>query len=182
MKFKSAILAISLFGLMPFLINCKHNVVPVTPQTTSLSTQVVGTYTGTGHYMPGSKLIGDKTFTCTVPDWAQLLKSGTGSAIVSAVNDSTVNITLSGGIYSTQFSENFGLRKNGYQIYALSPQRINFYSDTKSLELAFTINTVTFISPDCVPVNKYYSPIVTYTGGPSFSYTSEENWEFTGKK
>lgn len=148
-----------------------------------LSEIVSGNYTGNGKYMPHLKSLGANTYDCTVPDWAALLKTGSASAIVSTINDSTINISLSGSIYLTGFNKNLTLRKNGNKIF--DPSGIlKFFIDTKSLQVAYTVPIIVF-ADGCKSVNSYYDVdegAITVPPYPRYSYTSIGNWEFSGTK
>ena len=147
-----------------------------------LSELVAGIYTGNGKFMPHLQSLG-KTYECSIPDWQSLLKSGTAKAVVNSINDSTINIVLSGNIYSTGFSRNFKLHKNGTQI-ADSMGIIKFYINTNSLQLN-EFSPYIRTSGSCIPINEYYSVSEGLIGSPPyprFSYTSIGSWEFIGSK
>lgn len=172
-------------GFVLILSSCTPNRDTGSPNTnnTTLAQIVTGTYSGSGKYMPHLQTIGTKTLTCIVPDWVGTLKSGTAATIVSIINDSTVNVVLTGSIYSNSFNSNFILVKNGNEV---SDRRgnIKYYIDTKSLQFAFS-NTIIQVGGGCTAVNKYYyvseGPI-TVPATPRYSYASIGNWEFIGKK
>ena len=151
--------------------------------TLSLSQKVAGNYSGNGKYMPADQSLGPNTYECTVPDWESFLQSGPATAIVSSINDTTVHIVLSGGIYSNSFNKNLILSGNGNEI---SDENgiVAFFIDTNSLQISFS-NIVWVGGSECVPVNKYYrvfDGIITYPPTPNHIYTSIETWEFNGNK
>lgn len=155
---------------------------PIAPEKT-LSEIVSGNYSGNGKYMPHLKSLGPNTYDCSVPDWASYLKTGSASANVSSINDSTINIALSGSIYLTGFNKDLKLIKNGNQIY--DPAGIlKFFIDTKSLQVAYSMPIIVF-GPGCNSVNSYYYVVegaISVPPTPRYSYTSIGAWEFNGTK
>lgn len=63
-----------------------------------------GSFSGNGKYMPGNIKLGTFT-TCQEPPWSSYQKFGNTNAIISVINDSTVNIKLTGSIYNNSFNK-----------------------------------------------------------------------------
>lgn len=147
----------------------------------SISEVVSGVYSGNGTFMPNHVLI-SKTEVCSVPAWESLVKKGTASAIVSAVNDSTVNIALNGEVYLTNLSRNFVLKRSGNQVSDQAGKLV-FYISTRSMQIDVTSEGFYYLDPECKSNSKYYFVSVGPVGTPPyprFNYYSVGHWEFTG--
>ena len=158
---------------------------PVSPpnQMKSISELVEGNYSGAGLFMPSQVTLGPKTSSCSVPNWQAYSKAGAANANIISLSETSVKVTLGGGIYTTPFSEIFELQKNG-DIISDSKGIIKYYVNSESVEFSFSIPAIAF-GGACTPVNKYYyvsEGAITIPASPRFSYISIGAWEFDGNK
>lgn len=103
--------------------------------STSLASIVSGSYSGNGEFMPGNTKVGDY-HSCAIPsDWNKYLKSGDAKCIVSIVNDNTVNISLSGSIYSSSFNRNYDLQSSSQNVISTNNQEFTYYLSSNQLVL-----------------------------------------------
>lgn len=158
--------------------------IPLDPDNPDLtvSEMVKGYFSGDGKYMPANVSIG-ATYTCTTPNWATYLQSGFVTAIVTSINDNTINITLAGGIYANRFNKTFTVFKNGNEISDASGA-IKYFINTEILQIAFS-NTRIDTGNGCFALNEYYYVVggaITSPPTPNIKYYSKERWEFTGTK
>ncbi len=170
------ILALVLFS------SCNDKVVnPDGATNITIAQTIEGSFSGSGKYMPGNIKLGTYN-TCQEPPWASYQKSGNASAVVSVVNDSTVNVKLTGSIYSNSFNKNYIVRKNGNLISSID-KVIIYYISTKSLNVFLRASYIA--SSGCFSGANYFYAFEGITSTPpytNYNFTSLEVFEFTGIK
>ena len=161
--------------------SCKPDPIEPPIVSKSIAELVAGNYTGDAKYMPFLSTpldLPSGSTSCYIPEWASYLKTGTASAAISLIDDSTINLILVGSVYSSGFNKNFILSKNG-NIVADATNSIKFNIDSKLLQLSFQIpNTIKLA--DCIPVSKYYFARKNST--LRYYCYAIETWEFSGIK
>lgn len=175
-----------ILGLLVFMLfvraNCKKETNNNTTVNLSIAQIVEGGFSGSGKYMPGNVKLG--TFnSCQEPPWSSYQKTGSTTAIISSVNDSTVNVKLTSSIYSNSFNKDYILRKNG-NIISSTDKVLTYYISTKSLSIFLRASYVA--SSGCFTGANYFYAFEGFSVAPvnatTYIFTSLEVFEFTGSK
>ncbi|MEX8547662.1 MAG: hypothetical protein V5804_08680 [Mucilaginibacter sp.] len=159
----------------------KCNVSPEGGLNLTVAQTIEGSFSGSGKYMPGSIKLGTYN-TCQEPPWVLYQKSGNATAIVSVVNDSTVNVKLTGSIYSNSFNKIYTVRKNG-NVISSADKVVTYYISTKSLNV-FLRGSYIATSGCFTGANYFYAfeGLVATPPYKTYIFTSLEVFEFTGTK
>jgi len=152
----------------------------------TLASTVAGSYTGTGKYMPANISFGGNTATCAIPaGWEAYLNTGSASANVVAINDSTVKITITSGAFSPMTYDNIKLTKSGNTILMNNSGSNYFDTNSKSVILKFYSTANFSLNPgfSCNPTHPYVTvDYLSVPGGKNFSYKTKGSTEFSGSK
>jgi len=146
----------------------------------TVSATIAGTYSGTGKYMPQGIDLGTYKG-CVVPvGWEKNLLSGSALVNISIITDSTINITLSGGPFSTIKYSNVKATKVAKTI-DLNSGHVGYYDiDSKFLTLSILTGSYTKTNA-CLQGLPYYAGWSVLSDGNYF-YQTIGHIDFTGNK
>lgn len=146
----------------------------------SVSASITGIYSGSGKYMPQGINLGTFEGCVVPPGWEKNLLSGSALVNISIVTDSTVNITLSGGPFSTIKYTNVKATKVANSIDLNSGYIGYFDLDSKFLNLS--ISTGSYIKTNaCLQGLPYYAGWSVLSDG-NYSYQTIGHIDFAGNK
>lgn len=145
---------------------------------TSPAGKMAGTFNGMGKKMPGGIFLGNFNGCVTPPGWENNFQVGSSSATIAKLTDTTIAISLSGGVLSSTTYSNIRVTENGTMIDFL----IGNYDSYTNLLLLSVKDGGSYITTNaCLQGLPYYSGWSALSNG-IYGYTTLGHIDFSGTK